>query len=190
MAIYTRKGDKGKTSLRDGKKVFKNNQRVDAYGTVDELNTGLGVVLTTTKDNFIKNSLISIQNDLFEIGAKLANPKDKTKEFGEYFKKQTLQIEKEIDKMTKAMPELKNFILPGGGEVGAKLHLARTIARRAERKIVTLSQKEKIEEEILIYFNRLSDYLFTLARFANFKDKKKEIIWSSFAKVSEDKKSY
>lgn len=189
MPIYTRKGDKGKTSLKDGKKLPKNNPRIDSYGTIDELNSIIGVVITTSsKQQAVSSKLVKIQHDLFEIGAKLANPEDKSKALGSYLKQRVFEIEREIDEATEKMPELRNFILPGGGELGARLHLARTITRRVERKIVGLSEKEKIEEEVIIYFNRLSDYLFTLARFANFKDGKRENLWLSVVKASEGKK--
>ena len=176
MAIYTRTGDKGKTSLFNGQRVSKDDLRVDTYGTIDELNSAIGVVLSIKYQVLsIKKELIKIQNDLLEIGSALANPQ------GEALQGEALQRVREfedfIDKMTAQMPKLSNFILPGGGKLGAFLHLARAISRRAERKIVALNNKEKIDNNIIIYVNRLSDLLFTMARFANFKEKKKETIW-------------
>jgi len=177
MAIYTRKGDKGETSLRKGQKISKSHIRVSSYGSIDELNSALGVVLSKNKNKIIKDEILKVQNDLFEIGASLANPSEKAKELSKYLKKRIIEIEKTIDSLTKKIPALSNFILPGGGESGAFLHLARTTCRRAERKIVELSKKEEVEIEIISYLNRLSDHLFTLARFANVLERQKETIW-------------
>jgi len=180
MPIYTRTGDKGKTSLFDGTRVTKNNIRVDTYGTVDELNSVLGIVISQIKKNTekITNELIQIQHDLFEIGAVLANPRDDVSEaLKTRLQKQVAFFENSIDEMTAQLPELVNFILPGGGTAGALLQFARAVSRRVERRIVDLSQKEHVENEIIIYFNRLSDLLFTMSRFANFKENKKETVW-------------
>ncbi len=174
MAIYTRKGDKGKTSLFDGKVVSKSDLQVEAYGTIDELNSSLGVASSFIKTKLIKDEIEKIQNDLLEIGSSLAvssplpldpllnRPKD---------------FEELIDKLTSKMPVLSNFILPSGGKGGSSLHLARTVSRRAERRVVDLASKRKVDEIALIYLNRLSDLLFTFARFENFKTKNKERIW-------------
>ena len=177
MSVYTRFGDKGKTSLYGGKTVSKGDIRVEAYGNLDELNSFLGIVLIHLKDKEIKDKLIKIQNDLFEIGSCVSSLSTSThKELGIYLKKRVLEFEKEIDIVTKKLPELENFILPGG-KTGAYLHFARVIARRAERRIVALAEKERVLEEILIYLNRLSDLLFTYARDINYKEKQREIIW-------------
>jgi len=178
MSIYTRFGDKGKTSLYGGKTVSKGSLRIDAYGSLDELNSAIGVVLSGIKEPGIKKELLLIQNDLFAIGASLASSIE-NKKLEEYLKKRVKDFEKQIDSFSKKLPELMNFILPGGGKVGSSLHLARTVCRRSERRVVELSEKEDINKETLIYINRLSDLLFTFARFINYKDKKKEIIWSS-----------
>lgn len=183
MPIYTRRGDKGRTSLFKNQRVSKNSLRIEAIGTVDELNSGIGVAVSEISNIKyrilnIGNELIRIQNDLFNIGAHLANPtstpnlKPKT-----YLQKRVKEFESFIDQMTEKMPPLKNFILPGGGKVGAFLHFVRTICRRAERRLVALNKLEKIDSDILVYVNRLSDLLFTMARFANFKEQKKEKIW-------------
>ncbi len=178
MSVYTRFGDKGKTSLYAGKTVSKASLRVNTYGTLDELNSYLGVILSKTKDKKLKKSLGDVQNDLFEIGASLASESTiKHKVLGKYLKQKVVEFEKEIDKLTQELPELENFILPGGGIVGASLHFARTLTRRAERRVVELAEKEKVLEEILVYLNRLSDLLFTYARAINYKEKQKEIIW-------------
>ena len=179
MPIYTRTGDKGKTSLFDGTRVLKSDKRVETYGTIDELNSTIGVAIAEIKDLRIKikdvtDELEKIQHDLLDIGSTLATPhpmpvvglEDRPKEF-----------EALIDTMTSKMPELKAFILPGGGKAGAQLHVCRTIARRAERQLVALTQKEKVDRTIITYINRLSDLLFTMARYVNYVEKKKEIIW-------------
>lgn len=172
VKIYTKTGDKGETSLYGGKRVSKASLRVEAYGTVDELNSAIGVAIAERSN--IKKELIQIQSDLLEIGSVLASPKVASmKGLG----KRVEQFEKMIDEMTEELSELRNFILPGGGIVGSRLHFVRTLARRAERRIVELSKKENVDREILIYFNRLSDLLFTMARFVNLKEGKKETVW-------------
>lgn len=180
MPIYTRTGDKGKTFLGSGKRVFKNNMRVEAYGTIDELNSVLGVILsefgTKKYHKEFQKLLNAIQADLFCIGGYLANPTDTS--LIKNLEKKIPGIELEIDKMTEKMPPLTNFIFPSGGKVGALFHLARTVARRGERVIVALVQKEKVDENVVKYVNRLSDLFLTMSRFANFKEKKKENIWS------------
>ena len=165
-------------------------------GKIDELNSAIGVVLAETQNSKLKtqnynsklkSELIKIQNDLLSIGSALANPKVSSKRLTvSSLSKRVKEFEDFIDKMMKNLPPLSSFILPGGGKTGATLHLARAICRRAGRRIVELNSKEKtlrlrsgqVDNSIIIYFNRLSDLLFTLARFANFKEKKKEIVWS------------
>lgn len=183
MKIYTRTGDKGQTSLFGGKRVSKDSDRVDAYGTVDELNSAIGVAVAQIANSkwqiVVKKELEKIQHDLFAIGSYLASPGNKNQESGiRNLGKRVTSFESLIDDMTKQLPELRNFILPGGGEVGAQLHMSRTICRRAERRIITLTKKETVDNGVVMYFNRLSDLLFTMARFVNHKEKKKETIWS------------
>lgn len=179
MPIYTRTGDKGTTSLMSGQRVSKADLRIEVLGAIDELNSALGVVLSIKyKVLSIKRELIKVQNDLLEIGSALANPNAKYSILNtKYFSTRVKEFEDFIDEMTEQIPKLSNFILPGGGKTGAMLHLARAICRGTERKIVALNNKERIDNSIIIYLNRLSDLLFTMARFANFKEKKKEIIW-------------
>lgn len=178
MPIYTKKGDKGRTSLFTGKKVSKTAVRIEAIGTIDELNSVIGVVISQIRNpkSEILKELIEIQKDLFEVGASLANPLTKRKFNISY---RVRYFEKIIDEMTAKMPKLSNFILPGGTSAGAFLHIARTVCRRAERRVVGLFLKESIDKEILVYINRLSDLFLTMSRFVNFKEKKREIIWSS-----------
>ena len=183
MPIYTRTGDKGKTSLFNGQRVSKADLRVEAYGTIDELNSAIGIAIAEVQSSKfkvqsyslkLKSELVRIQNDLFDIGSCLANP---TAEPLEYSQDRVKDFENLIDKMTKSLPVLSNFILPGGGKTGAVLHFARTVVRRAERRVVSLSKSEKVGGSIIMYLNRLSDLLFTMARFVNHKEKQKEIIW-------------
>lgn len=174
MAIYTRKGDKGKTSLFDGTKTSKKDPRIHAVGSIDELNSLLGVCLLFAQNKTVRSELEKIQNDLFEIGSSLAFPH---KMPVETIYKRASEFEKLIDLLTSKMPALSNFILPGGGKAGSHLHLARTVSRRAERRIAELAGKQNLDSEILVYLNRLSDLLFTFARFENHKERKKEQIW-------------
>lgn len=185
--IYTKTGDKGKTSLFDGSRVAKNDIRVETYGTIDELNSLVGIIVSKMQKEKgknqkynakLKSELTILQNDLFDIGSLLADPtKTSDKKMSRYLQERTEVFEKHIDEMTAKMPLLANFIIPGGGKVGSFLHLARTVCRRAERRLVALSLQNKVDQEIIIYFNRLSDLLFTMARFANYKEKKKDILW-------------
>src|SRR3989344_2261436 len=181
MAIYTKKGDKGRTSLGSGVRVWKDSRRVEVYGTIDELNSLLGVIeadlsLANKKyAKYLSEIIITVQNDLFCIGSYLSNPANSS--LISSLSENTLMFESKIDEMTTLLPELENFILPGGGRIGANLHLARAVSRRAERKLVSLIKKEKVNSDVVSYINRLSGLFFTMSRFANFNEKKKEIIW-------------
>jgi len=174
--IYTRTGDKGQTSLFGNTRVSKADERVDTYGTVDELNSAIGLAIAQVKSSRKKvtDELERIQNDLLLIGSTLANPENPRLP---QLKERVDDFERLIDFMTEKMPELHNFILPGGGVAGAQLHVCRTLCRRVERRIVSLSQKEDIDDNIRMYFNRLSDLLFTMARYVNHIEKHKETIW-------------
>ena len=177
MPIYTRTGDKGKTSLFGGSRVFKSDIRVETYGTIDELNSMLGltiVFLTKKSEDPIKQELEHVQQDLFNIGSVLATPGINSING---FEKRIKEFEELIDLLTIQLPQLQNFILPGGGEAGALLHVARTITRRAERCIVSLMQQEEVDVRIVMYINRLSDLLFTMARFVNCNEYRKETVW-------------
>lgn len=176
MAIYTRQGDKGKTSLYGGKTVSKGSSRVEAYGTVDELNSLVGVIAARMDGDFQKE-LFKIQNDLLEIGSHLANPNSKDGGVKKYLGERVTDFEKIIDSIEKELPELENFILPGGSERGSLIHLARSVARRAERNVVRLADEESVSEGVIIYLNRLSDLFFDIARKTNFDEQKTEVIW-------------
>lgn len=165
MKIYTKTGDKGKTSLLGGTRVSKNNMRIDAYGTVDELNSYLGFVsdLETDKDriDFIRN----IQYRMFTVGSSLAAETARAKDFKPDLKEEDITVlEQAIDAMNEVLPAMTNFIIPGGHQLVSATHIARTICRRAERLVIKLSEVEEIEEIIIRYLNRLSDFLFVLAR--------------------------
>lgn len=181
VKIYTKGGDKGTTSLFGGSRVGKDSKRISAYGAVDELNSQIGVVLSENPSTEIVKKLIRIQGELFILGWDLASPISKVKarklKITRIKNSYVIRVEKEIDAMSKTLPEIKNFILPGGGKVGAGLHLARTIARRAERETVALSKVESINPYAIVYLNRLSDWLFTLARYANHQEKIIETYW-------------
>lgn len=178
--IYTREGDQGKTSLFSNERVWKSSKRVNAYGSLDELNSFIGVVLSfctnkNTCHKYIVQILKTIQNDIFYVCSSIADTNGKVIDID--LKKRTIYFEEKIDEMTKKMPELSNFILPGGSKVASLLHVVRSISRRAERQIVNLLKDEKIDKEVIPYINRLSDLFFTMARFANYKERKNDIIW-------------
>ena len=163
MKIYTRTGDNGKTSLLSGKRVNKHNRRIIAYGSIDELNSILGVVRDFAAQKH-KDEIFMIQKKLMIIASQLSNDKD-FKTIPNINKKDTEFLEKAIDKMTSKLKPLKNFIIPGGNKLVSFTHLARCICRRAEINITRLNEEENLNKEILYYINRLSDYLFTLGRF-------------------------
>lgn len=163
--VYTRGGDTGQTSLVGGARVSKSSLRVEAYGEVDELNSLIGAARSILGDEEIDKSLGSIQNDLFTLGADLASPSDikvprVTKSF-------VTRLEKASDRFLAQLEPLREFILPGGCQAGATLHLARCVARRAERRVVALSEAEDLNPQTVVYLNRLSDLLFILARVIN-----------------------
>jgi cob(I)alamin adenosyltransferase len=180
VKIYTKTGDKGETGLFGGERVKKDNSRISAYGDVDELNAFVGLVRSAKPDAAVDAVLKSIQNDLFDLGAVLATPEPKRLEGkGNFLGTREIEnLEKEIDRMDKDLVPLNTFILPGGSELAARLHAARTICRRAERNVVSLSSRESIGGEIVAYLNRLSDYFFVLARWVNFKQGIADVEWS------------
>lgn len=172
--IYTKTGDKGETGLIGGKRVPKNHVRVEAYGTVDEANAVLGIILSRYSYFTHYEELSQVQHLLFEVGAVLANP-DTSHHHA--FDTDVTHLEKLIDELSDSLPDLTQFILPSGTELGAYLHFARTVVRRAERRVITVSQHQPVPEDVIRYLNRLSDYLFVLARAVNHEHGAPEKVW-------------
>ncbi len=182
MKIYTRKGDKGETSLFGGRRVSKDDIRVEAYGTVDELNSALGLAVARLPEALgeWRERLVSIQSDCFTLGAILATPQKgaaKPEHIPELAESRVETLEDWIDELDEELEPLKAFVLPGGSEAAAVLHLARSIGRRAERRVVMLGKNEEVEPVVLKYLNRLSDLLFTLARAANARSGESDVEW-------------
>jgi cob(I)alamin adenosyltransferase len=179
VKIYTRTGDAGDTGLFDGTRVSKADPRVDAYGAVDETNAWLGLARASGLDSELAAMIETIQRDLFAVGARLADPGQR---IAERVTKAAVrpdaieQMERWIDRLEEELPPLRRFILAGGSSTGAALHVARTVCRRAERRIVALGAGE-LEPEVLVYMNRLSDFLFVLARAANKRAGVSEVEW-------------
>ena len=176
MKIYTKTGDDGKTSLFDNSRVWKSNNRIMSYGAVDELNSAVGIALSLEGDVVLSKILSQIQNNLFVVGSDLANP-DMENQKIRTTKEMIDFLEECIDELDNELAELDSFILPGGSMLSSVLHLARTIARRAETHVVALSREEKITKNTFVYLNRLSDLLFVMARTANKEKKINDIIW-------------
>ena len=179
VKIYTRTGDSGETSLFDGRRVSKSEPRVAAYGDVDELNAWLGLVRSVTEHPQLESMLEQVQRDLFAIGARLADPAHRIA--GRVTKAaiagaDITRLEEWIDRLEADLPPLRRFILAGGGQSGAALHVARTVSRRAERSIVALGS-DAVEPEVLTYINRVSDLLFVMARSANHRGGFAETEW-------------
>jgi cob(I)alamin adenosyltransferase len=181
VKIYTRTGDEGETALFGGGRVKKAHPRVNAYGTVDELNSVLGVALTTMGAGPVQERLAVVQHDLFVLGAVLATPPPapgrKRPGTPDLPMHRVTEMEEWIDEADRVLPPLTTFILPGGTPGAAALHLARTVCRRAEREVVALGHDEPVESEILVYLNRLSDLLFTLARLENHRAGMPDVAW-------------
>ena len=165
MKVYTKKGDKGKTQLLGGSMVDKDHAKLECYGTIDELNSFIGNVYDQELNSFHKEILLKIQNQLFNLGSIISFDGEKNKIKLPNIKMENIKmLEKAIDKMEDNLPKLKSFILPSGHPTASKCHIARTVCRRAERNLVTLSKTTKIDMLHLQYLNRLSDYLFILSR--------------------------
>ncbi|MCM2279949.1 MAG: cob(I)yrinic acid a,c-diamide adenosyltransferase [Oligoflexia bacterium] len=182
MKIYTKKGDAGETGLYGGARVPKDDLRIRAYGTIDELNAALGVALASLPANDaspLRASLLRIQSELFQLGAELATPRGTKTKSTLIEDVQVETLENEIDAMEEDLSPLKSFILPGGSAPAAQLHLVRTISRRAERELVSLNRGEPQRATVLRYLNRLSDYFFVCARFANRLAGVSDVPWSS-----------
>ena len=179
MKIYTKTGDKGDTRLFDGSKTRKDDQRVDTYGDVDELNSFIGAAAAWLGDKDLVALLADIQRDLFTVGAQLANPKSAsvTSEKSHLNERRILILESSIDQFETELPPLRQFILAGGCPSGALLHVARTVCRRAERRVVALAAHVPVDEVVIRYLNRLSDFLFVLARVVNHRQGQQENPW-------------
>ena len=178
MKIYTKKGDNGSTQLIGGTRIKKNNERIDSYGTVDELNSYIGLLRDNISNNDTKKELILIQDRLFTIGALLASDPDKKGMNLPLIKEENITfLENSIDKMNEELPKMTHFILPGGHNTVSFCHIARCICRRAERLTVGLNQKTLQRDIIIKYLNRLSDYLFVLSRFTSNELNAEEILW-------------
>ena len=179
MKIYTKTGDDGTTGLFGGGRVRKSDARIECYGTVDELNAALGWARVLAAGDSIGDSLFRVQNELFVVGSHLATPEDSphTRSLPLLDEAMVGRLEMEIDAAEAEVQQLRNFILPGGGELAARLHLARTICRRAERVLVEFSMDRPVAGTILTYLNRLSDWLFVMARLANRRAGVTDIAW-------------
>jgi len=185
--IYTKTGDLGETLLCDGSKTSKDSQRVDAYGTIDELNSFVGLAIVKNEYEDLKNHLMEVQKDLHAIGSNLAFPADLSQasikgpsissKIPRITEETIARLEKWIDDYDNELPELKRFILCGGSETSALLHVARTVCRRAERKIVSLKKHEEVNKNLLRYINRLSAYFFMAARVSSHRAGKSDIEW-------------
>lgn len=181
MKIYTKTGDQGNTSLFDGQRVPKHHQRIEAYGTLDELNAYIGLLMSQGIAQEYKKQLGAIQNELFVLGAQLANPQEESTQSS----RKTPAIEPEhitaletaIDQMNTVLPAMTHFILPGGHTIVSYCHIARTVCRRAERRATLLSENHNVPSQVIQYLNRLSDYLFVLARKLTFDLGVEEVKW-------------
>jgi cob(I)alamin adenosyltransferase len=178
MKIYTKKGDTGTTSLLGGTRVAKDDLRLEAYGTVDELNANLGLLSDQTAAKRYISLIREVQNKLFTIGSHLANDA-KTSKFSlpELKQEDVTLLEKSIDVLNEELPELKNFVIPGGHAANSVAHVCRTVCRRAERRVAGLTHDTELNPLILVYLNRLSDWLFVFARYLSQHTGSREIIW-------------
>ncbi len=180
MKIYTRTGDSGTTGLFGAGRVSKDHPRIEAYGTVDELNATIGLARTTISDDTHMNALLtSIQEELFRIGSDLATPQESGASVPRVTSREVGDLETAIDRVDSELEPLKAFILPAGTALAAALHLSRTVCRRAERRVVELAASETINENVAIYLNRLADLLFVLARAANARSGRDDVQWKS-----------
>jgi cob(I)alamin adenosyltransferase len=180
--VYTRTGDDGTTALVGGVRVPKDAPRIEAYGTVDELNACMGLVreaLRASKAGARLGPVVArVQNELFNVGAHLATPDEaRWSKQPPVAERHIAALEREMDALNEDLPELRSFVLPGGGEAGARFHLARTVCRRAERLVVGLARGERVDPEAVKYLNRLSDALFVMGRWASWKDGEAEPLW-------------
>lgn len=182
--VYTRTGDKGQTSIVGGIRMSKASKRLEAYGTVDELNSHLGLLVAMLPNGNDRDMIIRIQSCLFNVCTNLATDQSQTPLYdsAKLPQGEIELLEQEVDRMMKMLPEKQGFILPGGTQAAAQAHVCRTVCRRAERRIVSLSEEAQITPETLQYVNRLSDYLFVLAKIINFNAGVNEIVWQNVCK--------
>jgi cob(I)alamin adenosyltransferase len=174
--IYTRGGDAGETSLGDGSRVSKRDARIAAYGAVDEVNAALGVVLAGDCPDDLREVLVRVQNELFDLGADLSVPRAREGRL-RVTQEQVDRLERDCDRFNATLPELRSFVLPGGSETAARLHVARTVCRRAEREALAAAAEHDVSTLALVYLNRLSDLLFILSRAANAASGVEEPLW-------------
>jgi cob(I)alamin adenosyltransferase len=178
VKIYTKTGDKGGTKLFDGTPVRKNDTRVEAYGQVDELHASIGAAAAFLEDKELKALLADVQRDLFSVGAQLADPNQHGKKQKSRLDAARIQaLEEAIDRFETELPPLRQFILAGGAPAGAMLHVARTVCRRAERRVTALAETVELDSRTIEYLNRLSDFLFVFARLVNHRQGQQEIPW-------------
>lgn len=176
--VYTKVGDAGTSRLAGGQEVDKDSARLEAYGTLDELNAVAGVLVEAMGDGELKRWLLRIQNELFDVGGELAVlPEDRHPQQIVISMDDVTRLEGEIDQVNAALPTLRSFVLPGGGAVAALFHQVRTVCRRAERRIVSLHKVEPVRREVLVYVNRLSDWLFVMGRRAAVEAGRGELLW-------------
>lgn len=184
MKIYTGFGDEGDTALFGGETVRKNNIRVEMYGTLDELNSIIGLLRNKNSDVQIENILKNIQSEIFIYGSEIATPQAAEREsFTERIsEKQAVVLEQAIDLLSEKLPPIKKFVLPGGSEASCYAHLARTVCRRAERVLIRLSEEIEVRGSLIVYLNRLSDLLFTIARYQNKLQNIEDVLWEGIRK--------
>ena len=182
--VYTRTGDQGETSLVGGVRIKKSNIRLEAYGTVDELSAHLGMLVSMMKEGDERDFIIRIQNNLFNVCTHLATDQSQTPLYpsAHLAEGEIASIEQKIDSLMKQLPERQGFVLPGGVPAACQAHICRTVCRRAERRIAALAEEAQIAPEMQQYVNRLSDYLFVLAKIINFNEGKSEIVWQNVCK--------
>lgn len=192
--VYTKTGDKGMTRLAGGQEIAKTSRRIEAYGTVDELNAHLGTIAEALRNTNImelselRERILRIQNELFDLGSQLAVLTEDRRENTPVVKMADIdRLENEIDEMNVALPMLTSFILPGGGDVSARMHVARTVCRRAERAVIRLAENETLDGPEVPYLNRLSDWLFVAGRFAAHHSGIEETLWKPGARPASDK---
>jgi cob(I)alamin adenosyltransferase len=182
MKIYTKSGDTGETGLYGGGRVSKGSLRIQLVGELDELNASIGLARTYSAGHALDAELDYLQNILFDVGAEIACSRDGKFELTSVRAEDAIQLEHSMDSMSETLPELKTFILPGGCPLAAHLHVSRSVCRRVERSLVTLNQSESVRHEVMVFLNRLSDWLFMAARTANHSQNVNDIAWKQLGK--------